>query len=77
MSDNSADIATPSGPDRTAHRPVDLVVTGADLVATMDGERRELAGGWVAITDGLVEAVGAGRRARRRPREASTPEGAS
>ena len=36
----------------------DLVVTGADLVATMDDERRELPGGWVAITDGLVEAVG-------------------
>ncbi len=37
----------------------DLVVTGADLVATMDGERRELRGGWVAITDGLVSAIGA------------------
>ena len=29
--------------------PVDLVVTGADLVATVDDERREIAGGWVAI----------------------------
>ena len=29
----------------------------------MDGDRRELAGGWVAITDGLVSAVGDGRRA--------------
>ncbi len=37
---------------------VDLVVTGAELVATVDDERRELAGGWVAITDGLVQAVG-------------------
>ncbi|MDQ1680358.1 MAG: 8-oxoguanine deaminase [Frankiaceae bacterium] len=36
----------------------DLVVTNATLVATMDEERRELAGGWVAITDGLVSAVG-------------------
>jgi cytosine/adenosine deaminase-related metal-dependent hydrolase len=36
----------------------DLVVTGAELVATMDDERREMSGGWVAITDGLVEAVG-------------------
>lgn len=36
----------------------DLVVRGAELVATMDRERRELAGGWVAITGGLVEAVG-------------------
>jgi len=36
----------------------DLVVRGASLVATMDADRRELAGGWVAITDGLVSAVG-------------------
>ena len=38
--------------------PADLVVTGADLVATMDGERRELLGGWVAVTNGLVSAIG-------------------
>jgi cytosine/adenosine deaminase-related metal-dependent hydrolase len=37
----------------------DLVVTGAQLVATMDDERREVAGGWVAVTGGFVEAVGA------------------
>jgi cytosine/adenosine deaminase-related metal-dependent hydrolase len=36
----------------------DLVVTGATLVATCDAERRELAGGWVAVTGGLVSAVG-------------------
>ncbi len=36
----------------------DLLVTGADLVATMDDEDREIAGGWVAITGGLVAAVG-------------------
>jgi cytosine/adenosine deaminase-related metal-dependent hydrolase len=36
----------------------DLVVRGARLVATLDANRRELAGGWVAITDGFVEAVG-------------------
>src|SRR4051812_37142442 len=39
---------------------VDLVVTGATSVATMDVERRELAGGWVAITDGFVSALGVG-----------------
>ncbi|HEX9258572.1 MAG TPA: 8-oxoguanine deaminase, partial [Acidimicrobiales bacterium] len=39
------------------HR-ADLVVAGAELVATMDGERRELRGGWVAVTDGLVSGVG-------------------
>ncbi len=36
----------------------DLVVTGAELVATMDRDRRELAGGWVEITNGFVDAVG-------------------
>ena len=37
----------------------DLLVRNARLVATLDGERNELPGGWVAITDGLIEAVGA------------------
>jgi cytosine/adenosine deaminase-related metal-dependent hydrolase len=36
----------------------DLVVRNARLVATLDGARRELAGGWVSITDGVIEAVG-------------------
>ena len=54
----------------------DLLVTGADLVATMDDERRELAGGWVAITDGLVEAVGGlARHDRRRPTPSCEPDG--
>jgi len=38
--------------------PVDLLVTGAELVATMDGDRRELAGGWVTVRAGLIDAVG-------------------
>jgi cytosine/adenosine deaminase-related metal-dependent hydrolase len=38
----------------------DLVVAGARCVATVDAERREIDGGWVAVTDGLVSAVGAG-----------------
>ncbi len=46
-------------PGREGDRPVDLLVAGAELVATMDADRRELPGGWVAITDGLVVAVGA------------------
>ena len=37
---------------------VDLLVSGAELVATVDDGRRELAGGWVAISDGSVSAVG-------------------
>ena len=38
---------------------VDLLIHNARLVATVDAERRELAGGWVAITDGLISALGA------------------
>jgi cytosine/adenosine deaminase-related metal-dependent hydrolase len=37
---------------------VDLMVRDAVLVVTMDDQRRELAGGWVAIADGFVTAVG-------------------
>jgi cytosine/adenosine deaminase-related metal-dependent hydrolase len=40
---------------------VDLLVAGAELVATMDDERRELSGGWVACRDGFVTAVGSAR----------------
>src|ERR1700678_2450237 len=38
---------------------VDLLVERALLVATVDDDRRELPGGWVAITAGRVVAVGA------------------
>jgi cytosine/adenosine deaminase-related metal-dependent hydrolase len=37
----------------------DLLITDAALVATMDADRRELPGGWVAVTDGMVSALGA------------------
>lgn len=36
----------------------DLLLKNARLVATVDAERRELAGGWVAITGNRIEAVG-------------------
>ena len=36
----------------------DLLIKNAALVATVDDDRRELAGGWVAITDGLISGVG-------------------
>ena len=36
----------------------DLLVTGAELVATVDSRRREIPGGWVAVTDGLVSGLG-------------------
>ena len=37
---------------------VDLCVRGAELLVTMDGSRREIAGGWVAIRDGMISALG-------------------
>jgi cytosine/adenosine deaminase-related metal-dependent hydrolase len=37
----------------------DLLVRHATLVATVDDDRRELPGGWVAVTAGLVSGVGA------------------
>jgi len=36
----------------------DLLVRNALLVATVDDDRRELPGGWIAVTDGLVSGVG-------------------
>ncbi len=39
---------------------VDLVVRNARLVATLDADDRELVGGWVAIDDGIIAAVGTG-----------------
>jgi len=42
---------------------VDLVVVNAVLVVTMDDERHEHPGGWVAVDGGFVSAVGDGRGA--------------
>jgi cytosine/adenosine deaminase-related metal-dependent hydrolase len=39
-------------------KAADLLVTGAELVATMDHDNREISGGWVAISDGLVSDIG-------------------
>jgi cytosine/adenosine deaminase-related metal-dependent hydrolase len=36
----------------------DLLITGSELVATLDPEDREIPGGWVALRAGLVAAVG-------------------
>src|SRR3954466_5115952 len=54
----------------------DLLITDAELVATVDDARREIAGGWVAVTGGAISGVGGpadaeppGRRPHdRRPR---------
>jgi len=42
----------------TGPAPVDLVIAGAELLVTMDDDRTEIPGGWVAIDDGVVVAVG-------------------
>ena len=39
----------------------DLVIAHARCVATVDSDRRELADGWVAVTDGRISGVGTGR----------------
>ncbi|MHB1129411.1 MAG: 8-oxoguanine deaminase [Ilumatobacteraceae bacterium] len=39
---------------------VDLCVRNAVLIATVDDQRREIPGGWVAITNGLISGVGHG-----------------
>ena len=36
----------------------DLLIHNARLIATVDSDRREIAGGWVAITDGLITGIG-------------------
>ena len=36
----------------------DILIRDADLVATVDDARREIKGGWVAITDGRISGVG-------------------
>jgi len=38
----------------------EVVIANARCVATVDSERRELDGGWVAITDGIISGVGIG-----------------
>ncbi len=36
----------------------DLLIRGARLLATLDRDRRELSGGWVAVENGVITAVG-------------------
>ncbi len=48
----------PERPTVRADRP-DLLIRDAALVATVDDARRELPGGWVSISGGLISGVGA------------------
>jgi len=36
----------------------DLLIADAELVATVDDARREIPGGWVAVTDGVISGLG-------------------
>ncbi|MFZ0406959.1 MAG: amidohydrolase [Cyanobium sp.] len=47
----------PAAPTRTPARPVDLLVAGG-IVVTMDGDRRVIADGAIAIAGGRIVAVG-------------------
>jgi hypothetical protein len=38
-------------------KPADLLVHDPELLATVDDARREIAGGWVAVTDSLGDAT--------------------
>jgi cytosine/adenosine deaminase-related metal-dependent hydrolase len=51
-------MAPDGGAERDAPARADLLVRNARLVATCDDDGREIAGGWVAITDGLISAIG-------------------
>jgi cytosine/adenosine deaminase-related metal-dependent hydrolase len=42
------------------NQPVDLLISGARLVATCDDQAREIANGFVAVRDGRITAVGSG-----------------
>ena len=49
-----------------------LLAKGADVVVTMDGARREIAGGGLFARDGIIEQVGADEPCPRPPTRCST-----
>ena len=42
-------------------QPYDLVIHNAELIATVDHERREIPDGWIAVQDGLIADIGSGQ----------------
>ncbi|MEK9937760.1 MAG: 8-oxoguanine deaminase [Ilumatobacter sp.] len=42
-------------------QPYDLVIHNAELIATVDDDRREIPGGWIAVQDGLIADIGSGQ----------------
>ena len=53
-----SDIGVHQSDDARDRVPADLLVHSADLLATCDSQRREIAGGWVAVAGGVISAVG-------------------
>ena len=43
---------------RVPDTPVDLLVVGAELLATVDPQGREIAGGWIGVSGGLISGIG-------------------
>ena len=48
------------GSGTVADMMADLVLTDCGTIATVDDDRREQSGGWIAMTDGLISAIGSG-----------------
>src|SRR5256885_4261983 len=58
VNDHDRKLAEPFPTRSNRPGPVDLIVSGAELVATVDDARREITGGWIAIDGGLVHSLG-------------------
>ena len=54
----NSEIAMPVPYRQIDSARMDLVVQNAELLVTMDSDRREIRGGWVAISDGFVIGTG-------------------
>ena len=57
VSDGSVSDGSVSNSDASLPR-ADLLVVGAELLATVDQDDREISGGWLAASGGLVSAIG-------------------
>jgi cytosine/adenosine deaminase-related metal-dependent hydrolase len=55
--DGGSTVATCARQDAPV-QTADLLVHDAELIATVDDARREIAGGWIAVTGGVVSALG-------------------
>jgi len=58
MSSDGQDHGEAPDPDEALASCVDLLIHDAELLATVDSRRREIPGGWVALLNGRVAALG-------------------